>query len=217
MNLKTFGKKVGKDIAENLPKILVCGSIAGMVTSVVFAVKATPKAMILLDEKKQELGTEKLDVKTIVKTAAPAYIPTAISMVASAGCMIGAMNENDRRNAALAAAYSLSESALKQYCPTYSDGTQLALVRFPHAGTFEIPIVTVNNKNLSGRRNLGNVQDAIGINAKVAERLSGADFDGDTVVAIPRSSKVDIKSTPALKDLKDFDPKTAYCKREYKG
>lgn len=115
MNLKTFGKKVGKGIKKNLPKILVCGSIAGMVTSVVFAVKATPKAMILLDEKKQELGTEKLDVKTIVKTAAPAYIPTAISMVASAGCMIGAMNENDRRNAALAAAYSLSESALKQY------------------------------------------------------------------------------------------------------
>ena len=115
MNLKAFGKKVGRGIKKNLPKILVCGSIAGMVTSVVFAVKATPKAMILLDEKKQELGTEKLDVKTIVKTAAPAYIPTAISMVASAGCMIGAMNENDRRNAALAAAYSLSESALKQY------------------------------------------------------------------------------------------------------
>lgn len=85
------------------------------------------------------------------------------------------------------------------------------MVRFPHAGTFEIPIVTVNNKNLSGRRNLGNVQDAIGINAKVAERLSGADFDGDTVVAIPKSSKVDIKSTPALKDLKDFDPKIAYA------
>lgn len=75
MNLKTFGKKVGRGIKKNLPKILVCGSIAGMVTSVVFAVKATPKAMILLDEKKQELGTEKLDVKTIVKTAAPAYIP----------------------------------------------------------------------------------------------------------------------------------------------
>ena len=72
MNLKAFGKKVGRGIKKNLPKILVCGSIAGMVTSVVFAVKATPKAMILLDEKKQELGTEKLDVKTIVKTAAPA-------------------------------------------------------------------------------------------------------------------------------------------------
>lgn len=97
------------------------------------------------------------------------------------------------------------------YCPTYENGTRLALIRYPHAGTFEIPIVTVNNKNVSGKRNLGAIQDAIGINAKVAERLSGADFDGDTVMAIPVTDKVNIKSTPALKDLKDFDPKTAYA------
>lgn len=97
------------------------------------------------------------------------------------------------------------------YCPTYENGTQLALIRYPHAGTFEIPIVTVNNKNVSGKRNFGNIQDAIGINSKVAERLSGADFDGDTVVAIPISSKVAVKATPALRGLKDFDPKTAYA------
>lgn len=97
------------------------------------------------------------------------------------------------------------------YCPTYENGTQLALIRYPHAGTFEIPIVTVNNKNLHGKRNLGQIQDAIGINAKVAERLSGADFDGDTVMAIPISDKVKIKSTRPLDDLKDFDPKTAYA------
>lgn len=97
------------------------------------------------------------------------------------------------------------------YCPTYENGTQLALIRYPHAGTFEIPIVTVNNKNLHGKRNLGQIQDAIGINAKVAERLSGADFDGDTVMAIPMSDKVKIKSTHPLDDLKDFDPKTAYA------
>lgn len=97
------------------------------------------------------------------------------------------------------------------YCPTYENGTQLALIRYPHAGTFEIPIVTVNNKNLHGKRNLSQIQDAIGINAKVAERLSGADFDGDTVMAIPMSDKVKIKSTRPLDDLKDFDPKTAYA------
>lgn len=96
------------------------------------------------------------------------------------------------------------------YCPTYENGTKLALIRFPHAGTFEIPIVTVNNKNVHGKRNLGAIQDAIGINAKVAERLSGADFDGDTVMAIPITDKVNIKSTRALDDLKDFDPKTEY-------
>lgn len=97
------------------------------------------------------------------------------------------------------------------YCPTYENGTRLALIRYPHAGTFEIPIVTVNNKNVSGKRNLGAIQDAIGINAKVAERLSGADFDGDTVMAIPITDKVNIKSTRALKALKGFDPKTAYA------
>lgn len=97
------------------------------------------------------------------------------------------------------------------YCPTYENGTQLALIRYPHAGTFEIPIVTVNNKNLHGKRNLGQIQDAIGINAKVAERLSGADFDGDTVMTIPISDKVPIKSTRPLKALEGFDPKTAYA------
>ena len=97
------------------------------------------------------------------------------------------------------------------YCPTYENGTRLALIRYPHPGTFEIPIVTVNNKNVSGKRNLGAIQDAIGINAKVAERLSGADFDGDTVMAIPVTDKVNIKSTRALKALEGFDPKTAYA------
>lgn len=97
------------------------------------------------------------------------------------------------------------------YCPTYENGTRLALIRYPHAGTFEIPIVTVNNKNVSGKRNLGAIQDAIGINAKVAERLSGADFDGDTVMAIPVTDKVNIKSTRALKAREGFDPKTAYA------
>lgn len=97
------------------------------------------------------------------------------------------------------------------YCPTYENGTRLALIRYPHAGTFEIPIVTVNNKNVSGKRNLGAIQDAIGINAKVAEQLSGADFDGDTVMVIPVTDKVNIKSTRALKALGGFDPKTAYA------
>lgn len=97
------------------------------------------------------------------------------------------------------------------YCPTYENGTQLALVRYPHAGTFEIPIVTVNNKNASGKANLGNVRDAIGISSKVAERLSGADFDGDTVMAIPMSDKVRINSTDPLPGLKGFDPKTSYA------
>lgn len=96
------------------------------------------------------------------------------------------------------------------YAPNYKNGEQVALIRFPHGGTFEIPVLTVNNKNASAKNILGNVVDAVGINAKVAERLSGADFDGDQVVVIPTNSKVRIKSTPALKGLEGFDPKTTY-------
>lgn len=96
------------------------------------------------------------------------------------------------------------------YAPNYKDGEQVALIRYPHGGTFEIPVLTVNNKNKSARSILGNVIDAVGINAKVAERLSGADFDGDQVVVIPTNSKVKIKSTDELKGLKGFDAKTEY-------
>lgn len=100
------------------------------------------------------------------------------------------------------------------YAPNYKDGETVALIRYPHGGTFEIPILTVNNKQAEGRRVLGNTPaDAIGINSKVAERLSGADFDGDTVMVIPCNSsrsKVKITSTPALKGLEGFDPKQEY-------
>lgn len=96
------------------------------------------------------------------------------------------------------------------YAPYLNNGEQVALVRFPHGGTFEIPVLTVNNKNASAKSILGNVRDAIGINAKVAERLSGADFDGDTVVVIPLSDKVRVKSTKPLDGLEGFDPKTQY-------
>lgn len=99
------------------------------------------------------------------------------------------------------------------YAPNYNNGEKLALVRYPHAGTFEIPVLTVNNKNASGKELLGNVKDAVGINPKVASRLSGADFDGDFVIAIPTSGKTKIKSTPALDGLADFEPKTAYPER----
>lgn len=97
------------------------------------------------------------------------------------------------------------------FAPNYRDGEQVALVRYPHGGTFEIPILTVNNKNPSAIAVLGkNIRDAVGINPKVAERLSGADFDGDQVVVIPTGRGVKIQSTPALKDLEGFDPKTQY-------
>jgi len=97
------------------------------------------------------------------------------------------------------------------FAPNYRDGEKVVLIRYPHGGTFEIPELTVNNKNPTAVSILGkNIRDAVGINPKVAERLSGADFDGDQVVVIPTGGRVKIQSTPALKDLKDFDPKTDY-------
>ncbi|WKW86875.1 hypothetical protein SEA_CONLEY_89 [Gordonia phage Conley] len=95
------------------------------------------------------------------------------------------------------------------YAPTFKNGERVALVRYPHGGTFEIPELTVNNKNPAAKKLLGNAPDAVGINSKVAERLSGADFDGDSVVVIPNNSGK-IKSTPALEGLKGFDPKRQY-------
>lgn len=101
------------------------------------------------------------------------------------------------------------------YAPNYNDGEKVALIRYPHGGTFEIPILTVNNKHVEGKRVLGTTPaDAIGISSKVAERLSGADFDGDTVMVIPTGKSIKITSTPPLKGLEGFDPKTSYPARE---
>lgn len=91
------------------------------------------------------------------------------------------------------------------YCPSYADGTKLALIRYPHSSKAEIPIVTVNNSNKEGKKVMTNEAiDAIGLNPKDAQRMSGADFDGDTVVAIP-NNKGFIQSLPEYKALKGFD------------
>ena len=100
------------------------------------------------------------------------------------------------------------------YAPQYTDGETVALVRYPHGGTFEIPILKVNNKQKEGNKVLGKLpKDAVGINSRVAARLSGADFDGDTVMVIPCNnpdSKIHIISTHPLKGLEGFDPKLKY-------
>lgn len=103
------------------------------------------------------------------------------------------------------------------YAPTFETGEKVVLIRYPHGGRFEIPEVTVNNNNRTAKKLLGNATDAIGLHPKVAERLSGADFDGDTVVVISnRSGK--IKGSKSMghsakiyeDGLKDFDPKRKY-------
>lgn len=93
------------------------------------------------------------------------------------------------------------------YCPMYKDGEKLALIRFPHQSISEIPMVTVNNSNREGKKVMTNQAiDAIGLNPKDAHRLSGADFDGDTVVCIP-NKKGFIKNAPEFKGLEGYEPK----------
>jgi predicted transcriptional regulator len=101
------------------------------------------------------------------------------------------------------------------YAPNYENGERVVLIRHPHGGIFEIPELVVNNRNPEAKKMIGSSsRDAIGIHSKVAERLSGADFDGDTVLVIPnRHGK--IKTAPVLEKLKGFDPKKEYP--EYPG
>ena len=101
------------------------------------------------------------------------------------------------------------------YAPNYNNGEQVVLIRHPHGGVFEIPQLTVNNNNRIGKKLLGDAKDGVGINAKVAARLSGADFDGDTVLVIPNPPSVGIKISSPIKRLLDFDPKETY--KAYEG
>lgn len=95
------------------------------------------------------------------------------------------------------------------YAPQFRDGEQVVLIRHPHGGVFEIPQLKVNNKNPEAKKLLGDAEDAIGIHSNVAAKLSGADFDGDTVLVIPNNKK-EIKTAPSLEKLKGFDPQHEY-------
>lgn len=113
-----FIKDAQKVISKRSPEILTGLGIAGMVTTTVLAVQATPKAIRLLEEKKEELhleSDEKLKPIEVVKTAWKPYIPATVMGIASIGCLIGASSVSARRNAALATAYQLSTTALAEY------------------------------------------------------------------------------------------------------
>lgn len=103
------------------------------------------------------------------------------------------------------------------YAPNYPTGTIVSLIRFPHEGRFEIPTLVVNNNVKEAKRILGNAPDAIGINMNVANTLSGADFDGDNVLVIPNPGGTLIKNdtSPAFKELREFDTKEAYGRDAY--
>ena len=123
MQLKAIFTDLGKAARKHSPEILTGIGIAGMLSTTVLAVRATPKALMLIEEKKREKkfavikdgGDPDLTKLEIVKTAWKPYIPAAVTGAASVACLVGASSVNARRNAALAAAYALSESTLADY------------------------------------------------------------------------------------------------------
>ena len=95
------------------------------------------------------------------------------------------------------------------YAPNYKNGDRVVLIRYPHGGTFEIPELVVNNNNKTAKNMIDRSTSAVVINPKVAKVLSGADFDGDTVLVIPNNKGVIRKEAP-LKQLENFDPSSSY-------
>lgn len=108
-------KSAQNAIARHSPEILTGLGIAGMLTTTVLAVKATPKALRIIEDEKEETGCEKIRPVDAVKLTWKCYIPAAVTCTASIACLVGASSVHVRRNAALAAAYKLSETALEEY------------------------------------------------------------------------------------------------------
>ena len=115
LNLTAAAKSIKGVLERHAPEILTGIGVAGMVTSTVLAVKATPKAYRLVNDRKDELEVEKLPVTELVKTTWKCYIPAVVTCGASIACLVGASSVNFKRNAALATAYKLSEAALSEY------------------------------------------------------------------------------------------------------
>ena len=114
-NLSKIVRSVQYTLGKYTPQILTGIGVAGMVTTVVLAVKATPKALTLIEDKKEELDTDKLTVVDTVKAAWKPYIPAVATGILSTVCIIGGNAVGTRRTAALAAAYKISETALHEY------------------------------------------------------------------------------------------------------
>lgn len=114
-NLATIAKDIRKFASKRSPEILTGIGIAGMITTTILAVRATPKALKLIEDQKEEESVDELSSFEVVKVAWKPYIPAMVTCVASTACLIGASSVNTKRNAALATAYKLSETALSEY------------------------------------------------------------------------------------------------------
>lgn len=158
-----------------------------------------------LDDKKDQLDTIKKLTNPVIKQY---YLNDFAEECESDAVSLKAAALPRQATKVLLPITSLKDNEV--YAPGYRNGEEVALVRYPHGGIFEIPVLKVNNNNKQGKEVIGNkATSAIGINIKTAAQLSGADFDGDTVIVIPTKG-VKISSRSTLEELKDFDPQVAY-------
>lgn len=176
----------------------------------------------MLSKQQPELAKKQLDLAysykkdeydTIMSLTNPA-IKEKLLMKFSDSCDKGAETLKAASLPRQASKVILPITSLKDneiYAPGYHNGEEVVLIRYPHGGVFEIPRLRVNNNNADAKKVMFNATDAVGINSNVAARLSGADFDGDTVLVIPTST-AKIKTKDPLKGLEGFDPKEAYPK-----
>jgi len=114
-SLVKFTKGVQNSLHKHGPEILTGIGIAGMITTTVLAVRATPKALKLIEETKHTERKDKLTPIETVKATWKPYLPAAITGLVSVACIVGASSVNVKRNAALTAAYTLSETARAEY------------------------------------------------------------------------------------------------------
>lgn len=115
LKFTNISKNIRVTLKKHSPEILTGIGIAGMITTTVLAVKSTPKALVLIEKKKAKIETDKLRPFETVKTTWICYVPSAVTCFISILCLVGASSVNTKRNAALATAYALSESAIKEY------------------------------------------------------------------------------------------------------
>lgn len=115
LNLSQINKGIQRSLSKHSPQILIGLGVAGMITTTALAVKATPKALYLIEEKKNILNKDKLTPVEVVKATWKCYVPAAVTGAVSIACVIGSNSVNVRRNAALATAYKLSETAFAEY------------------------------------------------------------------------------------------------------
>ena len=160
-------------------------------------------AISLADRKAEYEEIKALNNPTVKKQLLQSY---AEDCDAAASCLKAAALPRQRYQVIIPVP-SLKDNEV--YAPNFKDGEVLSLVRFPHGSISEIPQLRVNNKNKEARALVGtNPLDAVCVNKRVADRLSGADYDGDTVMVIPTNSKVKISAMPQLEGLKGFDSKS---------